>query len=70
MGTLISTLENVTEYSSLNGSERLKFDHRDEVLTLILPLEGEVVLAAAPRFKVSYDNSSLPYGNVRFIYFF
>ena len=36
MGTLISTLENVTEYSSLNGSERLKFDHREEVLTLML----------------------------------
>ena len=26
MGTLICTLENVTEYSSLNGSERLKTD--------------------------------------------
>ena len=36
MGTLISTLENVTDYSSLNGSERLKIDSTEEVLTLML----------------------------------
>ena len=32
MGTLIGTLENVTEYSRCNGSERLKIDSTEEVL--------------------------------------
>ena len=36
MGTLICTLENVTDYSSFNSSERLKIDSTGEVLTLML----------------------------------
>ena len=36
MSTLIGTLENVADYSSLNGSERLKIDSTEEVLTLML----------------------------------
>ena len=43
MGTLIGILENVADYISLNGSERLKMDCIEGSLNPNVTLEGEAM---------------------------